>query len=174
MRQRRGLDRKEPIALDVRDVFEANQVESGEEFSEPDENSLITETVRNANDMSSDSMVGHLQVMKTDIPAPPLRKRGAPVVDEDDEESDINGEVDDDTRKTDTENKDEDFSAFGFFLRAKNNLAVVRLNSLPACRLCVPSLAVANQEFPGTSFQAYFCLALRQCVKSYAVLTGAR
>ena len=109
-----GMDSKASITLDVRDVSEANEVESDGDISEPDEGKNSIFTIRmhhNAKDPFTDTLAGQIQAMRTGVPAPPARKaprNKTPVVDEDDDESDTDGEVDDDTSETDTETEDED------------------------------------------------------------------
>ncbi|KAK5084832.1 secretory subunit [Exophiala xenobiotica] len=84
-----GFDSKVDVVLDVRDVSEAAKVESDDEISEPDE----------------DSLAGQLQAMKTgEGPKPKGRKVIEEV--ESDDESDTEGE-EDDTSDTDTETEDE-------------------------------------------------------------------
>lgn len=107
-----GLDSKMDVVLDVRDASEANAVESDDEISEPDE----------------DTLAGQLQAMKTGglsgAPTTTRRKKKkrtasqadvpvAQTVDatadsEDDDESDTEGDESDDTSDTDTETEDED------------------------------------------------------------------
>ncbi|EHY56526.1 secretory subunit [Exophiala dermatitidis] len=117
-----GLDSKVDVVLDVKDVSEANVVESDDEISEPDE----------------DTLAGQLQAMKTggltggptttttkrkkkktatDAQAVPVARSGSKKVqdvddsDDDDDDSDTEGS-DDDTSDTDTdtdtETEDED------------------------------------------------------------------
>jgi translocation protein SEC63 len=88
-----GIDSKVDISLDVKDVSEADVVESEDEISEPEE----------------DSLAGQLQAMKTG--APPQKKkvkRPARRVEEVEESdgSDTEGSVVD-TSETDTETEDE-------------------------------------------------------------------
>ncbi|KAK5197912.1 secretory subunit [Exophiala xenobiotica] len=113
-----GLDWKMDVVLDVRDPSEANAVESDDEISEPDE----------------DTLAGQLQAMKTGglsgaAPTSTRRKKkkrtasqaDVPVMqtadatadseddDDDDDESDTEGDDDEsDTSDTDTETEDED------------------------------------------------------------------
>ncbi|KIW84977.1 hypothetical protein Z517_00365 [Fonsecaea pedrosoi CBS 271.37] len=111
-----GLDEKVDVVLDVRDPKEAEVVESDDDISEPEE----------------DSLAGQLQAMKsgglTGSPATPKKKKkkavaadtkGIPVAQtqanttqeasDDDDESDTDGDDDDsDTSETDTETEDED------------------------------------------------------------------
>ncbi|KIW70158.1 hypothetical protein PV04_02456 [Phialophora macrospora] len=113
-----GLDEKVDVVLDVRDPKEAEVVESDEDISEPDE----------------DSLAGQLQAMKSGgMSASPTTKRkpkkraramshaeaqegkgGVPVAvagnapDESDDESDTEGDDDSDSSETDTETEDED------------------------------------------------------------------
>ncbi|KAK5091258.1 secretory subunit [Lithohypha guttulata] len=86
-----GFDQKMDVVLDVRDVGEANVVESDGEISEPDE----------------DSLAGQLQAMKTgEAPKPRKQKKTVEEEDSDEDESDTEGEQDD-TSETDTETEDE-------------------------------------------------------------------
>ena len=93
-----GFDSKVDIALDVRDVGEADVVESDDDISEPEE----------------DSLAGQLQQMKTGQAPKPKRKtkRIEPVrtveESESEDESDTDGEAASDTSETDTETEDED------------------------------------------------------------------
>ena len=95
-----GTDSKIPIVLEVKDVSEADVVESDDEISEPEE----------------DSLAGQLQAMKTGgLSGPPSKKKKVKkpvqkieeVHSSDEDESDTEGEVDD-TSETDTETEDED------------------------------------------------------------------
>lgn len=94
-----GFDSKVDIVLDVRDVSEADVVESDDEISEPDE----------------DSLAGQLQQMKTgQAPKKKVKRKieekkgpAAAVESSDDDESDTDGEAADDTSETDTETEDE-------------------------------------------------------------------
>lgn len=90
-----GFDIKIPITLEVKDVSEAEVVESDDEISEPEE----------------DSLAGQIQAMKTGAPpSGPPKKRKMPkpkkLEVESDDESDTEGEVED-TSETDTETEDE-------------------------------------------------------------------
>ncbi|KAK4944911.1 secretory subunit [Elasticomyces elasticus] len=106
-----GLDSKIDVVLDVKDASEANAVESDEDISEPEE----------------DSLAGQLQAMKTGglAGSPTVTKKkkkrtgsiaqNVPVAgqtagadDDDDDESDTEGEDESDTSETDTETEDED------------------------------------------------------------------
>ena len=93
-----GFDSKVDIALDVRDVGEADVVESDDDISEPEE----------------DSLAGQLQQMKTGQAPKPKRKmkkiEQIKKVEESDseDESDTDGEAASDTSETDTETEDED------------------------------------------------------------------
>ena len=107
-----GMDSKIPITLDVRDVSEANEVESEEEISEPDEGKNFSDNALQSTLLirSVDSLAGQLQAMKTGVPPPPRKKvvrKRAPVVEEDDNESDTEGEIDDDTSETNTDTESE-------------------------------------------------------------------
>lgn len=92
-----GIDTKIPITLEVKDLSEAEVVESEDEISEPEE----------------DSLAGQLQAMKTGgLTGPPPTKKKVkkpvPKIEEveDDDESDTEGSVED-TSETDTETEDE-------------------------------------------------------------------
>jgi translocation protein SEC63 len=89
-----GFDVKIPITLEVKDVSEAEVVESDDEISEPEE----------------DSLAGQIQAMKTGTsPTGPPKKRKLPKKIqevESDDESDTEGSVED-TSETDTETEDE-------------------------------------------------------------------
>ncbi|KIV97353.1 hypothetical protein PV10_01115 [Exophiala mesophila] len=109
-----GLDEKVNVVLDVKDASEAAKVESDDEISEPDE----------------DSLAGQLQAMKTGgLSGPPPTKKkhkkrtlsqqqadqkAAQVgqdghdQEDDDSDSDTEGDVDSDTSETDTETEDEE------------------------------------------------------------------
>jgi translocation protein SEC63 len=107
-----GMDTKYPITLDVRDVSEANAVESEEEISEPDEGTFpFPPSNCTRAKQAVDSLAGQIQAMKTGVAAPPAKKKivrkKAPAVEEDDDESDTDGEVDDDTSETDTDTESE-------------------------------------------------------------------
>lgn len=83
-----GFDSSVDVVLDVRDVSEAAKVESDDEISEPDE----------------DSLAGQLHAMKTgELPKQMAKKL---MEEESDDESDTEGE-EDDTSETDTETEDE-------------------------------------------------------------------
>lgn len=84
-----GFDSKVDVVLDVRDVSEAAVVESEDEISEPDE----------------DSLAGQLQSLKTGA-APRPKKKKVVEEDSDEDESDTEGSADD-TSETDTETEDE-------------------------------------------------------------------
>lgn len=102
-----GFDSKVDVVLDVRDVSEANVVESDGEISEPDEGMSIPNFyVRElrANNFVTDSLMGQIQAMKSGEEPRPKKKR--PVDDDSDDESDTEGEADD-TSDTDTETEDE-------------------------------------------------------------------
>ena len=92
-----GIDSKIPITLEVKDVSEADVVESDDEISEPEE----------------DSLAGQLQAMKTGgLSGPPPKrkiKRPTPKIEEaaSSDESDTDGSAED-TSETDTETEDED------------------------------------------------------------------
>lgn len=109
-----GFDQKVDVVLDVRDVSEANVVESDGEISEPDEGMCIEDAASasrretNANSMTSDSLAGQLHAMKTgEAPKPKKKKAIAKEADSSEEdESDTEGEADD-TSETDTETEDE-------------------------------------------------------------------
>lgn len=107
-----GMDSRGEILLDVRDVSEANVVESEEEISEPDEgmfrSNLLSPKVIDTNHSNADSLAGQLQAMKTGG-APPKKKVKKTIQqarEESDDESDTEGEVED-TSETDTETEDE-------------------------------------------------------------------
>ncbi|RMZ85832.1 hypothetical protein DV737_g422, partial [Chaetothyriales sp. CBS 132003] len=91
-----GFDSKVDIVLDVKDLSQADVVESDDEISEPDE----------------DSLAGQLQAMKTGQPPRkkkvkrPPPKRVEEVASSDEEESDTDGSADD-TSETNTETEDE-------------------------------------------------------------------
>lgn len=88
-----GLDSKSDVTLDVRDVSEADKVESEDEISEPEE----------------DSVAGALQAMRTgQVPGESKAKRTPKqtVAAESDDESDTDGDVSDES-ETDTETEDE-------------------------------------------------------------------
>jgi translocation protein SEC63 len=91
-----GLDSKIPIVLEVKDVSEADVVESDDDISEPEE----------------DSLAGQLQAMKTGglTGPPPKKKMKKPVrkIEEvaSSDESDTDGSVEE-TSETDTETEDE-------------------------------------------------------------------
>ena len=87
-----GIDCKSDITLDVRDVSEAAKVESEDEISEPDE----------------DSIAGALQAVRTgQLPEPKPRKQKAVQQQvESDDESDTDGDVESES-ETDTETEDE-------------------------------------------------------------------
>lgn len=86
-----GLDSKEDIVLDVRPASEADVVESEDEISEPEE----------------DSIAGQLQAMKGQQQPPQKRKvKKIQEVESSDDESDTDGD-ESDTSATDTETEDE-------------------------------------------------------------------
>lgn len=82
-----GFDSTADILLDVQDMSKAGVVESEDEISEPEE----------------DSLAGQMQAMKGGAPSRPKKKK---VVESDDDESDTDGEVVD-TSDTDTETDEE-------------------------------------------------------------------
>lgn len=57
----------------------------------------------------TDSLAGQLQAMKTGVPPSKKKvvRKKAPVVEEDSDESDTDGEVDDDTSETNTDTESE-------------------------------------------------------------------
>ena len=85
-----GFDTKMDVVLDVQDASKAVAVESDDDISEPDEETLA----------------GQLQALKTGQPAP-RRKVRKPSTEESDDESDTDGSAREDTTETDTDT-DED------------------------------------------------------------------
>jgi translocation protein SEC63 len=87
-----GFDIKSDVTLDVRDVSEADKVESEDEISEPEE----------------DSIAGAIHLMKTgELPEQKKpKKQKVQEVDSDDDESDTDGDVSSDS-ETDTDTEDE-------------------------------------------------------------------
>lgn len=104
-----GFDSSVDVVLDVRDVSEANVVESEGEISEPDEGKFaipskhINVSNQDTNN-ATDSLAGQLHAMKTG--ETPKKKVRQTIEASDDDESDTEGEVDD-TSETDTETEDE-------------------------------------------------------------------
>ncbi|KPI34901.1 Translocation protein sec63 [Cyphellophora attinorum] len=87
-----GFDIRSDVTLDVRDVSEADKVESEDEISEPEE----------------DSIAGAIHLMKTgELPEQKKpKKQKVQEIDSDDDESDTDGDVSSDS-ETDTDTEDE-------------------------------------------------------------------
>ncbi|KIX07867.1 uncharacterized protein Z518_02521 [Rhinocladiella mackenziei CBS 650.93] len=114
-----GLDSKVDVVLDVKDASEANVVESDEEISEPEEDSLAGQFQAMKTGGLTGSPTTTKQKKKKTVPS----ERGVPVAqtqtpqsqnvnidsDDEDDDSDTDGSASsDDTSETDTETEDED------------------------------------------------------------------
>ncbi|KIX94810.1 uncharacterized protein Z520_09500 [Fonsecaea multimorphosa CBS 102226] len=113
-----GLDEKVEVVLDVRDPKEAEVVESDDDISEPEEDSLAGQLQAMKSGGMTGSPVTSKKKKKKTLPAnadskavPVAQTQGNAVEeasDDDDDESDTEGEDDSDTSDTDTETEDED------------------------------------------------------------------
>ncbi|EXJ66355.1 translocation protein SEC63 [Cladophialophora psammophila CBS 110553] len=110
-----GLDEKVDVVLDVRDVKEAEVVESDEDISEPEEDSLAGQLQAMKSGGLTGSPVKSKKKKKTlattaDAKAVPVAQTQGNEIEEasDDDDSDTEGDDDSDSSETDTETEDED------------------------------------------------------------------
>ncbi|KIW31070.1 uncharacterized protein PV07_02753 [Cladophialophora immunda] len=111
-----GLDDKVEVVLDVRDPKEAEVVESDDDISEPEEDSLAGQLQAMKSGGLTGSPVTSKKKKKRALPADPkavpvAQTQGSTVPeasDDDEDDSDTEGEDDSDTSDTDTETEDED------------------------------------------------------------------
>ncbi|OAP64348.1 hypothetical protein AYL99_00320 [Fonsecaea erecta] len=110
-----GLDEKVEVVLDVRDPKEAEVVESDDDISEPEEDSLVSHIQAMKSGGMTGSPVISKEKKKKALPAdskvvPVAETQAAPVAEasDEDDDSDTDGDGESDTSETDTETEDED------------------------------------------------------------------
>ncbi|KAJ9645604.1 secretory subunit [Knufia peltigerae] len=111
-----GLDAKVDVVLDVRNPSEANQVESDDEISEPDEDTIAGQLQAMKSGGLSGATTGSNPTTRrkkkrtaSQVDVPVVQSGNAAADSDEDDESDTEGdESEDDTSETDTETEDED------------------------------------------------------------------
>jgi len=101
-----GFDYKQEAVLDIEDPAKAEEVESDDDISEPDEGKpahMQRHTPCNHANIDADTIAGQMAALRGDTPAEKPDRRRRPVQDEDEDESDESGTDEDEESNSDTD-----------------------------------------------------------------------
>lgn len=125
-----GMDSQEEVVLHVEDAAQAEEVESEDDISEPDEGvlrQLRQNSLERITNAALDSLAAQMSALKSGQPLSSTNKRRRPKEESSDDESDTEGEAGDDTSETNTVRRSPAVSIYSFF----KDMLIMSFNRTP-------------------------------------------